>query len=99
PLHTSPVPHFVPHPPQLLGSTVESTHSLPQGMVPPLQNPPHVLAEQKSPAAHACPHEPQLSGLRDVSTQRSPHLVVAPLHVSAGTSGDPSPTVSLLESP
>jgi hypothetical protein len=99
PLQTSPVAHFVPQPPQFVGSTVESTHSLPQGIVPPLQKPPHVLAEQKSPAAHACPHDPQLSGLREVSTHRSPHFVVAPLHVSLGVSLGASSTVSRFERP
>jgi hypothetical protein len=57
---SEPTPQYVPHLPQLFGSTSSSKHLSPHCVVPPPHDVPHFPTEQSWPAAHTVPHVPQL---------------------------------------
>ncbi len=71
--------HFVPQPPQLLGSVWVSTHAPLQSVVP--LGHAQVPLEQVAPVGHAVPQAPQLCGSLASVTQALPHKVCPAGHV------------------
>jgi hypothetical protein len=79
-LQTSPLPHCLPHAPQLFGSIFVSAHFDPQSVVPPPHVVAHLPTEHTSPDGHAVPQVPQLALSVCGSTHVPEQSVLGALH-------------------
>jgi hypothetical protein len=80
-LHTFPLGHALPQPPQLAGSLANVAHKPLHRTCPVVQ---HVPAPH-NPFAHATPQAPQFAGSVASTVHKPPHAVCRPSHVVALT--------------